>query len=65
MIPKAGTASDIYAIDMLVTQIEAAKGFKSRILFEMIIETAHHIQKVDEIDQSTPRNDAHTFHIAD
>ena len=25
MIPKVGTAADIYAVDMLVTQIEAAK----------------------------------------
>ena len=40
MIPKAGTAADIYAIDMLVTQIETAKGFTNRIGFEMIIETA-------------------------
>ena len=40
MIPKAGTAADIYAVDMLVTQAEAATGRKKRIGFEMIIETA-------------------------
>ena len=28
MIPKVGTAADVYAIDMLVTQIEDAKGLK-------------------------------------
>ncbi len=28
MIPKAGTARDIYAIDMMVTQFETAKGYK-------------------------------------
>ena len=26
MIPKVGTAADVYAVDMLVTQIETAKG---------------------------------------
>src|SRR3546814_2211458 len=40
MIPKAGTAADIYAVDMLVTQAEAAVGSKKRLGFEMIIETA-------------------------
>jgi malyl-CoA/(S)-citramalyl-CoA lyase len=40
MIPKVGTAADVYAIDMMVTQIKTAKGFKKRISFEHIIETA-------------------------
>src|SRR5947199_1485451 len=31
MIPKVGTPSDVYAVDMLLTQIEAAKGLKKRI----------------------------------
>ena len=30
MIPKVGTAADVYAVDMLVTQVEAAKGRKKR-----------------------------------
>ena len=37
MIPKAGTASDIYMVDALVNQIEIAKGYTKRIGFEMII----------------------------
>ena len=57
MIPKAGTAADIYAVDMLVTQIEAAKGYKKRIGFEMIIETALGMQNVDEIAAASPRNE--------
>jgi len=65
MIPKAGTASDIYAIDMLVTQIEAAKGFKSRIGFEMIIETALGMQNVHEIAAASPRNESLHFGVAD
>ena len=36
MIPKVGTAADVYAVDMLVTQVEAAKSRKKRIGFELI-----------------------------
>ena len=37
MIPKVGTASDVYAIDMLCTQIETACNRQKRIGFELII----------------------------
>ena len=40
MIPKVGTAADVYAVDMLVTQCEMASKRKRRIGFELIIETA-------------------------
>jgi malyl-CoA/(S)-citramalyl-CoA lyase len=33
MIPKVGTAADVYALDMLVTQVEDAVGRKKRIGF--------------------------------
>ena len=39
MIPKAGCASDIYAVDALVSSIEMAKGAEKTISFEAIIET--------------------------
>ena len=65
MIPKAGTASDIYAIDMLVTQIEAAKKYKKRIGFEMIIETALGMQNVHEIAAASKRNESLHFGVAD
>ncbi|MHA1600487.1 MAG: HpcH/HpaI aldolase/citrate lyase family protein [Alphaproteobacteria bacterium] len=65
MIPKAGTAADIYAVDMLVTQIEAAVGRKKRIGFEMIIETALGMANVDEIAAASPRNESLHFGVAD
>jgi malyl-CoA/(S)-citramalyl-CoA lyase len=65
MIPKAGTASDIYAVDMLVTQIEAAKKYKKRIGFEMIIETALGMQNVHEIAAASKRNESLHFGVAD
>jgi malyl-CoA/(S)-citramalyl-CoA lyase len=55
MIPKVGTAADVYAVDMLVTQCEQARGRKKRIGFEMIIETALGMQNVHEIAAASPR----------
>jgi malyl-CoA/(S)-citramalyl-CoA lyase len=65
MIPKVGTAADVYAVDMLVTQCEAAIGRKKRIGFEMIIETALGMQNVHEIAASSKRNESLHFGVAD
>ena len=65
MIPKVGTAADVYAVDMLVTQCEAAKGKKKRIGFEMIIETALGMQNVHTIASASKRNESLHFGVAD
>ncbi|HJT08479.1 MAG TPA: CoA ester lyase [Stellaceae bacterium] len=65
MIPKVGTAADVYALDMLVTQIETAKGFKKRIGFEHIIETALGMQNIHEIAAASKRNESLHFGVAD
>lgn len=65
MIPKVGNASDVYAVDMLVTQIEDAKGFKNWIGFEHIIETAAGMQNMAEIAAASPRNESLHFGVAD
>lgn len=65
MIPKVGTAADVYAVDMLVTQIEDAKGYKKRIGFEHIIETALGMQNVTEISGASKRNESLHFGVAD
>jgi len=65
MIPKVGTASDIYAVDMLVTQIEDAKGYKKRIGFEHIIETALGMENVGAIAAASKRNESLHFGVAD
>src|SRR5690625_1102233 len=57
MIPKVGTAADVYAIDMLVTQIEEAVGRKKRLGFEMIIETALGMANKDAIATADTRNE--------
>ena len=65
MIPKVGTAADVYAIDMMVTQIEDAKGYGKRIGFEHIIETALGMQNVSEIAAASKRNESLHFGVAD
>jgi malyl-CoA/(S)-citramalyl-CoA lyase len=65
MIPKVGTVGDVYALDMLVTQIETAKGRKKRIGFELIIETALGMQNVNEIAQASRRIESLHFGVAD
>jgi malyl-CoA/(S)-citramalyl-CoA lyase len=65
MIPKVGTAADVYALDMLVTQIEAAKGWKKRIGFELIIETALGMQNIHEIAAASKRLESLHFGVAD
>ena len=65
MIPKAGTAADVYAVDMLVTQIEQATKATKRIGFELIIETALGMQNISAIAASSPRLESLTFGIGD
>ncbi len=65
MIPKVGTAADVYALDMLCTQIETARGRKKRIGFELIIETALGMQNVHAIAAASKRNESLHFGVAD
>jgi malyl-CoA/(S)-citramalyl-CoA lyase len=65
MIPKVGCAADVYAVDALVTAIEAAKGRTKRIAFEVIIESAAGIAHVEEIAASSPRLEAMSLGAAD
>ncbi|MEQ8229518.1 MAG: CoA ester lyase [Rhodospirillales bacterium] len=65
MIPKVGTASDVYAVDMMVTQIEDATKVEKRIGFELIIETALGMQNLAEIAQASKRNESLHFGVAD
>lgn len=65
LIPKVGVAADVYALDMLVTQIEAAQGRTQRIGFEVLIETALGMAHVESIAQSSRRLEAMSFGVAD
>ncbi|NOC43700.1 MULTISPECIES: L-malyl-CoA/beta-methylmalyl-CoA lyase [unclassified Ruegeria] len=65
MIPKVGCASDVYAVDALVTAIERARGRTKPISFEVIIESAAGIAHVEEIAASSPRLQAMSLGAAD
>ncbi|WP_395666082.1 HpcH/HpaI aldolase/citrate lyase family protein [Methylocella sp.] len=65
LIPKVGVPADVYALDMMVTQIEAAKKRTKKIGFEVLIETALGMANVEAIAQSSPRLEAMSFGVAD
>ncbi len=65
MIPKVGSAADVYAVDALVTAIERAMGRTKPVGFEVIIESAAGITHVEEIAASSPRLQAMSLGAAD
>jgi malyl-CoA/(S)-citramalyl-CoA lyase len=65
MIPKVGNASDVYAIDMLITQASNFVGRKKRIGLEVIIETTSGLTNIDAIAASSPRLESLHFGSAD
>ncbi|MBI4194194.1 MAG: CoA ester lyase [Betaproteobacteria bacterium] len=65
LIPKIGVPADVYALDMLVTQIEQAAKRGKRIGFEVLIETALGLSNVEAIAQSSRRLEAMAFGAGD
>ena len=65
LIPKAGSASDVYMVDCLLTQIEDNKKFKNKIGIECLIETALGMSNIKEIAKSSKRLEALHFGVAD
>ncbi len=65
LIPKVGVPQDVYALDLLVTQIETAKRREKRIGFEVLIETALGMANVEAIAQASRRLEAMSFGVAD
>jgi malyl-CoA/(S)-citramalyl-CoA lyase len=65
LIPKVGVPQDVYALDVLVTQIEAEQRRVKRLGFEVLIETALGMANVETIAQSSRRLEAMSFGVAD
>lgn len=65
LIPKVGTAGDVYMVETMLTQIEDAKGYSQRIGIEVLIETALGLANVETIAQSSRRLEAMHFGVAD
>jgi len=65
MIPKVGNASDVYAIDMLITQASSFVGRKKQIGLEVIIETTSGLTNIDAIAGASLRLESLHFGAAD
>ena len=65
LVPKAGTGSDVYMVDCLLTQIETNKKLKNKIGIECLIETALGMSNIKEIAKSSNRLEALHFGVAD
>lgn len=65
LVPKVGVPADVYLVDALLTQIEAARGIERRIGIEVIIETALGLANVEAIAPSSARLEAMHFGVAD
>jgi len=65
LVPKVGTASDVYMVDCLLTQIETSKKIKNKIGIECLIETALGMSNIKEIAKSSDRLEALHFGVAD
>ncbi|MGE0383490.1 MAG: CoA ester lyase [Gammaproteobacteria bacterium] len=65
LIPKVGTPADVYTVECIVTQIEAAFGIGTPIGLEALIETTLGMANVEAIAQSSRRLEALHFGVAD
>jgi citrate lyase subunit beta/citryl-CoA lyase len=65
MLPKVQDASQVIALDLLLTQIEAATGRRARVGIEAQIETARGLINVEEICAASDRLETIIFGPAD
>jgi citrate lyase subunit beta/citryl-CoA lyase len=65
LVPKVGVAADVYLVDALLTQIEAARGISQRLGIEVLIETALGMAHVEAIAATRGRLEAMHFGVAD
>jgi citrate lyase subunit beta/citryl-CoA lyase len=65
LVPKVGVPGDLYMVEAMVNQIEMAKGFKTRVGLEALIETALGMANVEAIAQFGGRLEALHFGVAD
>lgn len=61
MLPKVGTAADVYTLDVLLTQIEQAKRRRRRIGIELLIESALGMRNAAAIAAASRR--AESLHL--
>ncbi len=65
LVPKVGVPADLYTVDTIVSQIEEAKGFTTKVGLEALIETALGMANVEQIAAFPGRLEALHFGVAD
>ncbi len=65
LVPKVGVRDDLYMVEAMVNQIEQAKGFRTQVGLEALIETALGMANVESIAQFGGRLEALHFGVAD
>jgi citrate lyase subunit beta/citryl-CoA lyase len=65
LVPKVGVPADLYMVEAMVNQIEIAKGYKTRVGLEALIETALGMANVEAIASFGGRLEALHFGVAD
>ena len=60
-LPKAGVAADVYAFDVLVTQVERSFGRQHRVGFDIMIESTLGLSNVSEIARASDRIESLQF----
>ena len=65
LVPKVGVPADLYMVEAMVNQIETARGFKTRVGLEALIETALGMANVEAIAAYGGRLEALHFGVAD
>ena len=65
LIPKVGAPADAYMIEVMLTQIEKARGITNHMAIEVLIETTLRMANVEAIATSSKRLEAMHFGVAD
>ncbi|MGI8798446.1 MAG: HpcH/HpaI aldolase/citrate lyase family protein [Pseudonocardia sp.] len=65
LVPKVGVPADLYTVEVLVNQIEQARGYERKVGIEALIETALGMANVEAIASSGGRLEALHFGVAD
>ncbi|HEY4136763.1 MAG TPA: CoA ester lyase [Alphaproteobacteria bacterium] len=61
LVPKVSRAADVHAVDLLLSQVEMAKGYVRPVGLELMIETAEGLMNVDAIAGASARAESLHF----
>lgn len=65
MVPKVDRPEDVHALDVMISQVERAKGTDRPVGLELLIESAAGMSRADAIARMSPRTEALHFGPAD